>query len=153
MDVVAARSALLRALQSNVRTLTGGMRSAAVRVLLTLALVPGAAFAVVATPTEPLDINRAGVEQLAEQLPGIGLVKAQAIVDWRDTNGPFDSVDALLQVPGIGPKTLERLRPLVTVGGARSDAADARERATVLEVRRLVERARSVAGAHTAGSP
>ena len=60
-----------------------------------------------------IDINRAGVEEL-QKLPGIGPVKAKAIVDTREKK-PFQSVDDLRRVPGIGPKTLEQLRPHVVV--------------------------------------
>jgi len=63
----------------------------------------------------PLDLNRATAQEL-EKLPGIGPVLAQRIVDWREKHGPFKSVDDLLAVPGIGPKTLENLRDKVTVG-------------------------------------
>lgn len=66
-----------------------------------------------------IDINTAPVE-LLETLPGIGRVKAQAIVRYREEKGPFRSVEELLNVEGIGPVTYERLRELVTVGeGAR----------------------------------
>lgn len=70
-------------------------------------------------PTEgrgPLvDLNRAD-RALLETLPGIGPVKAQAIVDWREANGGFGSVDDVLLVSGVGEVTLEKIRPLVTVG-------------------------------------
>ena len=69
---------------------------------------------------ELLDLNAATVQQLAEQLPGIGPAKAQRIVQWREVNGPFPSIDQLMDVHGIGPKTLERLRPLLRVGDAAS---------------------------------
>lgn len=60
-----------------------------------------------------IDINRAGVDEL-QKLPGIGPVKAKAIVDTREKK-PFQSEDDLRRVPGIGPKTLEQLRPHVVV--------------------------------------
>ncbi len=60
----------------------------------------------------PVDLNSATVEQL-DELPGVGPATAQAIVDHRDRNGPFVSVDALGDVRGIGPTKLEALRPLV----------------------------------------
>jgi competence protein ComEA len=53
------------------------------------------------------------VEQL-EALPGIGPVTAQKIVAWRAAHGAFRSVDALDDVPGIGPARVEQLRGLVT---------------------------------------
>ena len=66
-------------------------------------------------PVSPLvDINTAASEEL-ESLPGIGPVMAGRIIAHRETNGPFATVDAVLDVSGIGPKTLESLRPLVTV--------------------------------------
>ncbi len=62
----------------------------------------------------PLNINTATVEQLID-LPDIGEVKAQAIVDYRNQNGPFNSVEGLLAVEGISESLLEKLRPLITV--------------------------------------
>ena len=62
----------------------------------------------------PVDLNAATVEQL-DELPGIGPATAQAIVDFRDRNGPFTSVDQLLDVRGIGEAKLAQLRDLVTV--------------------------------------
>ena len=59
----------------------------------------------------PLNINTAG--QL-ETLDGIGQVLAQRIVDYRNANGPFASVDDLLEVNGIGPGILETIRPQIT---------------------------------------
>jgi competence protein ComEA len=57
-----------------------------------------------------VDINRAEWPELA-QLPGIGITLAQRIVERRDTVGPFQDHDQLLEVRGIGPKTLEAIRP------------------------------------------
>jgi competence protein ComEA len=66
------------------------------------------------TPTAPIDLNRATAEEL-QQLPGVGPVLSQRIVAKREA-APFKSVDELRKVGGIGAKTLEKLRPLVTVG-------------------------------------
>lgn len=63
---------------------------------------------------EVLDLNTASRADL-ERLPNVGAVRAQAIVDWRQANGPFQSVDQLAEVPGIGTGTVEGLRPYVTV--------------------------------------
>ena len=64
--------------------------------------------------SEVIHLNTAPLPDL-ERLPGIGRTKAQAIVDYRQEHGPFQSVDDLLQISGIGPGTLEELRPYVTV--------------------------------------
>lgn len=60
------------------------------------------------------NLNTATVDDL-DELPGVGPVTAQSIVDWRTENGPFRSVDDLLEVRGIGEGTLGDLRDLVTV--------------------------------------
>ncbi len=59
-------------------------------------------------------MNTATATEL-EALPGIGEVISQAIVDYRTQNGPFSSVENLLDVSGIGDATLENIRDLVTV--------------------------------------
>jgi comEA protein len=61
-----------------------------------------------------LDLNRASAGELMA-LPGIGEVRARAIIAWRDANGPFRRVDDLDSVRGIGPATLGRLRAFVCV--------------------------------------
>jgi competence protein ComEA len=61
-----------------------------------------------------VNVNTATAAEL-EALPGVGEVIAQAIVDYRTENGPFTSIDQLLDVSGIGDATLENIRDLVTV--------------------------------------
>ena len=61
-----------------------------------------------------IDINTASQEEL-EALPGVGPVKAQAILEYRSINGPFQSKDELLKVDGIGEKLLEKISGLITV--------------------------------------
>ena len=65
----------------------------------------------------PLDLNRATRDEL-DRLPGIGPGLAARIVDARESQGPFGSVDDLRRVRGIGHTTLERVRPLLAVGPA-----------------------------------
>ena len=66
-----------------------------------------------ATPSAPLDLNTATVEQL-DTLPGVGEVTAGRIVAYRSAH-PFTTVDELLEVPGIGQRRFEQLKDLVTV--------------------------------------
>ena len=61
-----------------------------------------------------INVNTATATEL-EELPGVGEVIGQAIIDYRTENGPFTSVDQLLDVSGIGDATLENIRDLVTV--------------------------------------
>lgn len=62
-----------------------------------------------------LDLNHATAADL-DGLPGIGPVLAQRIIDYRQAHGPFQKIDDLEQVSGIGPKKLEKLKPHVFIG-------------------------------------
>ncbi|QVM92808.1 ComEA family DNA-binding protein [Pseudomonas entomophila] len=66
-------------------------------------------------PMARVDLNRADRETLQRRLSGIGKDKAQAIVDYREANGPFTSVDELLEIKGIGNALLERNRDKMMV--------------------------------------
>lgn len=65
---------------------------------------------------ESVDINTADAETLAKELTGVGETRARAIVDYRDSNGSFASVEALTEVDGIGPATLEDNRERLSAG-------------------------------------
>lgn len=76
------------------------------------------AFALLLSPFAALsavDINSADAAAL-EQVKGIGPAKAAAIVKYRTDNGPFKAVDDLVNVPGIGEKSVEQLRSQLSVG-------------------------------------
>ena len=61
-----------------------------------------------------ININQATVEELT-QLKGIGETLAERIVKYREENGPFKSVDELMHVKGIGPKTFEAIKDNIAV--------------------------------------
>jgi competence protein ComEA len=58
----------------------------------------------------PVDINTADAQTIAEELNGVGVTRARAIVEYRDANGAFKSADDLLNVSGIGEHILDANR-------------------------------------------
>ena len=66
--------------------------------------------------TFPININLAEIEEFMA-LPGIGEVLAQRILDYREENGPFSSLEGLMNVEGIGKKRMEEILELITIGG------------------------------------
>lgn len=70
-----------------------------------------------AVAADTVDINKADSQQLM-QLDGIGAAKTAAIVDYREQNGPFESVDQLTEVDGIGNATLEANRDFLNAGSS-----------------------------------
>jgi competence protein ComEA len=80
-----------------------------------LALISGAVAA------GPVDINSADAETLAAELQGIGLARARAIVEYRETEGPFSRPEDLLGVRGVGPAILEQNSANIRIGGGQAD--------------------------------
>ena len=91
-------------------------------VFLLVSLSPGSGGTVIRpersgeTEDARIDLNRASAEELQE-ITGIGPVLSEAIVAWREENGPFRQAEDLLQVPGIGEKTVEAVRDELVIGG------------------------------------
>jgi len=77
---------------------------------------PASTASATATLDGVVNVNQASAEQL-RLLPGVGPAKAQAILEYRKTNGAFKRVEDLLSVSGIGDRALERLRPFVVLEG------------------------------------
>ena len=67
----------------------------------------------------PVNINTADAETISAELDGIGLSKAQAIIEYRKANGPFKSADELSAVKGIGDRTVEINRSNIVVQTAK----------------------------------
>ncbi len=99
-----------------------------VRLAVLLPGLAGALFQVGLAVAGPVNINTADAATLARELKGIGLKRAQAIVDYRREYGPFRSADELALVKGIGPKAIEAnradirvdARPAATAGSGRA---------------------------------
>jgi competence ComEA-like helix-hairpin-helix protein len=93
--------------------LTNGFRIFGVAFLLLCAV----AQAEKQPPAKPIDINVANVKELQE-LPGVGPVTAQRIIDMRQKSGRFKRVEDLLAIRGISQKKLDAMRSYVTVSAA-----------------------------------
>jgi competence protein ComEA len=92
------------------------------RILFTLLLLALPAFA-----CAQVDINHADAKTLAQSLDGVGLAKAEAIVAYRKANGPFQRVEDLTKVDGIGMKTVDANREaIVIVGKGETPVREAR---------------------------
>ncbi|HEY0720581.1 MAG TPA: helix-hairpin-helix domain-containing protein [Gammaproteobacteria bacterium] len=90
------------------------------KLLGTIALL----FVFLAGPTwaAPVNINTADAAALSAGITGVGEKKAEAIIKYRKEHGPFKSVDELVNVPGIGEKTVENNRNNLTIGKGNSAA-------------------------------
>lgn len=77
-------------------------------------VIPTPQVEVVAPSSDLININTASSFEL-ESLPGIGPTTAAKIVEYRDANGPFLSIESIVNVSGIGPGTYERIKDLITV--------------------------------------
>ena len=67
---------------------------------------------------EPVNVNTASAEEIAENLNGVGLSKAALIVEYRDANGPFTHADELVNVKGIGVRTVDRNKDMILLEGS-----------------------------------
>lgn len=65
-------------------------------------------------PPEPININSAGLVEF-ETLPFIGMEKAKAIIAYREKQGAFRSLEDLTKIKGIGPATLEKIKPYIMI--------------------------------------
>lgn len=98
----------------NLKTVTQGIAA--------LALMAASAVAFAA----PVNVNTADAVSLAANINGVGAKKAEAIIEYREANGPFKSVEDLQRVKGIGPKTIENNREVILL----SDNVEQAEKVT-----------------------
>ena len=73
----------------------------------------------------PVDVNTADAKTIADSLSGIGLKKAQAIIDYRTKNGNFKTLEDLTHVSGIGAKTIEKNKADILLAAPAAAPADA----------------------------
>lgn len=83
------------------------------KLLQSLLLALALSLPLFAAAGEPVNINTADAATIADGLNGIGEAKARAIVEYREKNGPFKSADELVNVKGVGLKTVEKNRELI----------------------------------------
>ena len=86
--------------------------------LLAICMLASSAWA-----AEPVNVNTASVEEIAASLNGVGLSKAALIVEYREANGPFSHADELVNVKGIGVRTVDKNKDMILLegGGVQAD--------------------------------
>ena len=80
-------------------------------------------FSIWAWAAQPVNVNSASVEEIAEGLKGVGMSKAEAIVEYRNTNGKFKHVDELVNVKGIGIRTVDINREFILLDNSKLAAS------------------------------
>jgi len=93
------------------------MKSINMKSLITL-LVAGL-FSAWAWAAQPVNVNTASAEELSESLKGVGMSKAEAIISYRNENGQFKHVDELVNVKGIGIRTVDINREYILLDNSK----------------------------------
>lgn len=89
-------------------------------------LILTAFFSILSWAASTVNVNTASVEEIASALKGVGLTKAEAIVNYRNSNGSFKHIDELVNVKGIGIRTVDMNREVITLKG-ETDLASGEE--------------------------
>jgi len=76
-------------------------------------------FSIWAWAAQPVNVNSASAEDIAQALKGVGVNKAEAIVDYRNANGKFKHIDELINVKGIGIRTVDINRELILLDNSK----------------------------------
>jgi competence protein ComEA len=98
------------------------MKAINIKSLITL-LATGL-FSIWAWAVQPVNVNSASAEEIAEALKGVGMSKAEAIVSYRSENGQFKHIDELVNVKGIGIRTVDINREYILLDN--SELADSK---------------------------
>ena len=114
--------------QNHVRRAAVAAAKAALRILRTATMFVAFLFATLSVAESQVNVNTADAETIAKTLNGVGLAKAQAIVEFREANGRFNDAHELTRVKGIGEATVRRNEGRIVVSeGAGADAEAASE--------------------------
>lgn len=97
------------------------MKSITIKTLFTFLLT--GLFSVLAWAAQPVNVNSASAEQIAESLKGVGMSKAEAIVSYRSENGEFKHADELVNVKGIGIRTVDINREYILLENSKLAAS------------------------------
>ncbi len=89
-------------------------------------LILTAFFSILSWAASTVNVNTASIEEIASALKGVGLTKAEAIVNYRNSNGSFKHIDELVNVKGIGIRTVDMNREVITLKG-ETDLASGEE--------------------------
>jgi competence protein ComEA len=97
------------------------MKSLKMKSLLTL--LATSLFSIWAWAAQPVNVNSASAEEIAESLKGVGMSKAEAIVNYRSEHGDFKHVDELVSVKGIGIRTIDINRDYILLNNSELAAS------------------------------
>ena len=88
-----------------------------------ITLIFATLFSLFAWAAQPVNVNSASAEEIAEALKGVGMSKAEAIVSYRKENGQFKHVDELVNVKGIGIRTVDINREYILLDNSKLAAS------------------------------
>ena len=98
------------------------MKSINMKSLITL--LAASLFSIWAWAAEPVNVNSANAEEIANSLKGVGMSKAEAIVNYRESNGQFKHIDELVNVKGIGIRTVDINREYILLDSGKLAASE-----------------------------
>ena len=89
-----------------------------------ITLLAASLFSIWAWAAEPVNVNSANAEEIANSLKGVGMSKAEAIVNYRESNGQFKHIDELVNVKGIGIRTVDINREYILLDSGKLAASE-----------------------------